>query len=38
MNRKPIAIETFTIQPQNLFDGQWMLLTSGDSPPATSTE
>ena len=30
MERKPIAIENFTVKAYGLFEVQWMLLTSGD--------
>ncbi len=30
MERKAIAIEEFSIKPYDLFEGQWLLLTSGD--------
>ena len=30
MERKAIAIEEFTVKPYDLFEGKWLLLTSGD--------
>lgn len=30
MERKPIAIEDFTVKAYGLFESQWLLLTSGD--------
>ena len=37
MERKPIAIEDFTIKPYSFFEIDWLLLTSGDFPPASTT-